>query len=262
MRIKPPLKLARSPLVLVLAQVRFSPVLRIGDYVPDIQEDLRKHGFPRFSKSTTQEIVFGSEIMPTTSHRWAFANKEQTQAVVLTDSFVAFEANTYDTFEVFTQTLEAILKVVQDRVNIALAERLGLRYVDLIRPTRQSAAATFLREYIRGFPSSDLGIASAQQFFVMRGKTSFGQVQIKVHQSQDSTILPPDLQSPELAFTVVPEPNERTAILDIDHYTTDSSLDFVPDLLIAEFWKLHGFIDEAFRAATTENAIAHWQTAG
>ncbi len=38
--------LANQPLVLVLGQVRFSPVRQIGDYIPAIQEEFRRHGFP------------------------------------------------------------------------------------------------------------------------------------------------------------------------------------------------------------------------
>ena len=49
-RQNPPLKLRYSPLVMVLAQVRFSPVLKMADYVPAIQEKLRREGY---------QLVFG-----------------------------------------------------------------------------------------------------------------------------------------------------------------------------------------------------------
>ena len=46
MRTEPALKLERSPLILVLSQIRFSPVLKMADFVPDIQEKMR-HGRAR-----------------------------------------------------------------------------------------------------------------------------------------------------------------------------------------------------------------------
>ena len=39
-RTLPPLKLSKSPLVLVLCQVRFTPILAMADYVPRIQDHL------------------------------------------------------------------------------------------------------------------------------------------------------------------------------------------------------------------------------
>jgi uncharacterized protein (TIGR04255 family) len=39
--------LPRSPLVFVLGAVQFDPVFAIEDYIPRIQEALRKNGFPK-----------------------------------------------------------------------------------------------------------------------------------------------------------------------------------------------------------------------
>ena len=38
--------LSKQPLVLVLCQVRFSPVRKMADYIPAIQEEFRRHAFP------------------------------------------------------------------------------------------------------------------------------------------------------------------------------------------------------------------------
>ena len=61
-RKEPALKLERSPLVFVLSQVRFPAVLKIEDHVPDIQEALRKLGFPRYSKEDIQRFSFGCNL--------------------------------------------------------------------------------------------------------------------------------------------------------------------------------------------------------
>jgi len=37
-------KLKKSPLAMVLAQVKFAPVLQIQKYIPELQEELRKKG--------------------------------------------------------------------------------------------------------------------------------------------------------------------------------------------------------------------------
>ena len=56
-RSRPPLKLHKSPLVMVLAQVRISHVAKMGDYVDDVQERLRRSGFPRFEEGRGHEIL-------------------------------------------------------------------------------------------------------------------------------------------------------------------------------------------------------------
>ena len=51
--------LANQPLVLVLGQVRFSPVRQIADYIPAIQEEFRRHGFPLERAGKVQQLIFG-----------------------------------------------------------------------------------------------------------------------------------------------------------------------------------------------------------
>ena len=46
MRTRPKKKLTHAPLSLVLAQVRFSPLFLMGEYVPRIQDQLRQKGYP------------------------------------------------------------------------------------------------------------------------------------------------------------------------------------------------------------------------
>ena len=58
---KQSVKLPRAPLIFVLAQVRFNPVLKMESYVPDIQEYLRHHEFPRYRLENIQNIMIGTD---------------------------------------------------------------------------------------------------------------------------------------------------------------------------------------------------------
>ena len=49
--------LSQQPLVLVLGQVRFSPIRQMDRYVADIQEEFRQHGFPIERAAKVQEIT-------------------------------------------------------------------------------------------------------------------------------------------------------------------------------------------------------------
>ena len=102
MRKEPALKLKKSPLVFVLSQVRFSPILKMENYVPDIQEDLRKQGFPRYKKEDIQQVSFGGpDIRAERDNRWVFSSRDQTEAIVLAPTFVVYETTNYDVFETF-----------------------------------------------------------------------------------------------------------------------------------------------------------------
>src|SRR3989442_7935401 len=97
-------RLARPPLVHVLAQVRFAPVLAIGQSIPSIQQKLKDLGFPRFEKSQIQNIVLSG---PTPKvdflERWDFSDREKRAGVVLTQDFVVLQASNYSTFQDFRE---------------------------------------------------------------------------------------------------------------------------------------------------------------
>src|SRR5258706_10615035 len=131
----PRFKLERAPLVLVLTQVRFSPVLSMGEFVPKIQESLRKGGFPKFLVQESEQIQLGPEIKSSTVKHWFFGNPDSTANVVLGADSVAYEVSKYSTFEQFTETLQVVLRLLADVVSVDLAETVGLRYVNYLRDT-------------------------------------------------------------------------------------------------------------------------------
>ena len=64
-RTHPPLRLPGSPLIYVVAQVNISAVVAIERYVPEIQERLRKSGFPGYTNVQVPEIIFETSGAPT-----------------------------------------------------------------------------------------------------------------------------------------------------------------------------------------------------
>ena len=85
------MKLKRPPLVLALAQTRFSSIMKMRQYVPDIQERLRQIGFPLVQEQQMQQIVFGSKMEIENKLRWVFSRQDRRHAVVLTEDFVVNE---------------------------------------------------------------------------------------------------------------------------------------------------------------------------
>ncbi len=251
------LRLKSSPLVMVLAQVRISPVLKIGDYVPDLQEKLRLEGFPRFRVEEMQELSFGPQPSVSQHARWLFADKENREAVVLTRDFVALETNRYERFEDFVSGLGKVLSIAGAVVGVSLAERIGLRYVDLIVPRAGETLDEYLEPKLHGLRAGDLAVDSLLSRYEARGRTNVGQLVVRLHQNEAGAILPPDLMPSELAATREVEKGQVVTLLDIDHFS-EQPRDFDPVALVEAMWQLQEYTDKAFLASVSDVALRRW----
>lgn len=258
MRNQPGLKLAHSPLVFVLVQVRFPAVLKMSQHVPDIQDALRHAGFTKYVEEQMQQLIFGPELKTESERRWLFASRNQLEAVLLTNDFVVYETTRYDVFETFLERFRGILEVIQGQVKVDYAEQIGLRYVDLIRPTASTPASGFLRESLRGITSDDLGVLRTRHQFVIQAKTPHGDLFLKSFENSGKKFLPPDLDATHLKFEAEPPAEETFRVLDFDHIYR-GEVDFNPDALTERLWALHDQLSKAFRVAVTPEAIEHWK---
>jgi len=259
-RKEPALKLERSPLVFVLSQVRFPAFLNLEKSVPDIQEALRKYDLPRYSKEDIQQISFaGPEVKAERDKRWVFASRSRHEAVVLSTTFVVYETSDYDVFETFIDRFSAVLKLIARETGTEFAEQIGLRYVDLIRPTDDKQASHFLRPHVRGLSQEDLGATSSRHQFTTQAKTELGNLFVRSFENVGPNFLPPDLVSTHLKFKVEPEDvkDELYRVLDIDHIAK-GEVSFTLTELIERLWDLHEYSSKAFRAAVTKEAIEFW----
>ena len=262
MRKQPRLKLERSPLVLVLAQVRFPAVLKMHKHIESIQDALRSERFPRFNEEEIQQVTFGGPTPKVEQgKRWAFSSRDRTEAVIVAPTFVVYETSKYDVFETFAERFSPVLDLIREQTTTEFAEQVGLRYVDLIRPTDDMQASDFLRERVRGLSEDDLGAKHSHHEFVTQASTDFGQLRIRSSENTGPDFLPADLASTHLDFCLDPDElaGELYRVLDIDHIAKDE-VDFTSDALIAKLWDLHEYSSKAFLAAATKDAINYWRT--
>lgn len=258
MRSREALYLENSPLVFVLAQVKFAPILKMPQYVPEIQEGLRKNGFPGYELRTTQKIVLGPVSQATQTERWLFTNRDKNRSVILGNDFVVLAASDYDRFEEFAGTLEDVLSIVSPACSPGFSSRLGLRYVDLIRVAEDRSLDTYLQPGLRGLEPQDLAASSIIHQMQCRAETSAGILCIRVWQNRDGRVLPPDLAADELPYHFeCPDRGELLTILDIDHFS-ENEREFEPSTLIRDFWLLHEGTDRAFRSTVTPEAMQLW----
>ncbi len=260
-RSRPPLKLSNSPLLLALAQARISPVLQMQNYIPAIQERLRRIGFPLFSEALMQEIVLGPGLPSpgsvVTRSKWVFADKARTLAVVIAPEFITLQTAAYDTFDAFSEQLAAVLDPISEIVGIELSERVGLRYVDYVQPRADDTLADYLAAGLVGLDPAMAGVRSQRSVYLAQGPTSVGQYSFRLTRSEGAFALPPDLQPSDVQVSPVGSPGAH-AVLDIDHFFV-ATQPFKSDNIIQILWDLHDVVDGLFRSAITPHALQVWQ---
>lgn len=260
-RSRPPLKLHKSPLVMVMAQVRISHVAKMGDYIDDVQERLRRSGFPRFEEGRAHEILLRPGLQPEIREhsRWEFQNKERTAGIIVMQNAVVLHTNSYDTFDHFAKVLRLALEVVGEAAKPALVERLGLRYVDLIRPEPGESWTAYLKPALHGLSPKAIGMAEGLQRHETVGTTPAGQLVVRCVQSTDGVFLPVDLSPSTLDYSkVTVRPGELLTLLDLDHFS-QVTRDYDVDQVMGGMWELHEDLDVSFREAITEHAMKQWE---
>ena len=134
--------LPRAPLVRVLAQARFLPILAIRnpDNVAGWQEKLRDD-YPHLSKEEVHSIELSGSEDPKVDKDliWRLADSEKDSAwqVSLGVNFVALDTKAYESRAHFLDRLRVVVAAVEDVFGPASASRLGLRYID--RLTEEAA---------------------------------------------------------------------------------------------------------------------------
>jgi len=246
---------------MVVAQVRTSTVAKMGDYVAEVQESVRRRGFPRFVEGSVQEILLapGGPPQLRVHPRWEFQNKDRSTAIVLTQNGIVLQTRQYDTFDAFADHLGLALEVVGTVVKPSLVERLGLRYVDMIRPEADESWTAYLREGLHGIEDAAVGMHSGLHRSEIVGRTDVGQLVVRCFQMADGTFLPPDLSPSSLDYgSVVLRPDETVTLVDLDHYS-EQVREYDAEQIRQYMWRLHDNLDLAFRQCITQHARQRWE---
>lgn len=265
-RTGPKKTLSKSPLVLVLSQVRFSPLMAMSSYIAAIQDRLRQSGYPLNSSVEVQEFPIGQPgARPTTRStvrpHWEFLSKDQTTSVIVNEGFVVVQTTTYDDFDAFlAQTLDAV-EIVATAVGGLLIQRVGLRYVDLIRPKPGETWEQYVSTGLRGFSSAHFAGDTAVRVHQTVARTEDGMMIVRMLQNRDRSILPPDLITQTLQFPKVTpvQPGELLTIIDIDHYREVGPDEFDRGNLKRLGWKLKNASYDVFMAMVTPEALETWR---
>lgn len=128
----------RNPLVEVVCQLRFPPILKISHQEPVEFQDAIRSKYPLFE---TTRVQLPSEIsqvvqqlgLPLQSDvAYSFKSEDQRWSISITKDFIALTTSSYERYEQFKQRLEEALEIFENIYKPSFYTRVGLRYQDLI----------------------------------------------------------------------------------------------------------------------------------
>jgi len=167
----------RNPLIEVVCQLRFPPILRIEAEVPaDFQECIRKE-FPNYSKSPSIKVEGPSNLpedvpsdlirqfdaiklsaQSSAYRNHEFSSEDGSWKLTLARTFIALTTTKYERWERFSEKLERPLEALLKIYEPAYFTRVGLRYIDIICRSelnlKDVAWSELLRPFILGLIST------------------------------------------------------------------------------------------------------------
>src|SRR5512133_475357 len=239
-RTREKLKLANSPLSLVLCQVRFSPLMNMAEYIPQVQDQLRRTGYPVNASVPIRELQLSMAGNSTLERvHWEFAAKSQRSSVVVTEGFLVLQTTEYDDFESFIAQLKTVVSTVNKAVDGLLIQRIGLRYVDAIVPKEGESWREYVKPSLHGFESALFKEDKVLRLHQTIAETEIGTMLVRLHQNRDGAILPLDLGTGTLkAAPSTAKKGETTTLVDIDHFHVCDNAEYAEESLENIAWQL------------------------
>jgi uncharacterized protein (TIGR04255 family) len=154
----PEVPLKNAPLVRVIAQVRFPPILSIEkkEFVGSFQEAIRDK-YPILQPEKTQGFIFDPQgnVQTSTQVAWRFFDTTGNWRVSLSPNFVALETTAYSSRSNFLERLENIVIALNENFNPKIIERFGLRYVDRLVGKDLTDISSLVKPEMAGIVSAD-----------------------------------------------------------------------------------------------------------
>lgn len=261
-------KLTNAPLYFALIEVRFNTVLGLErNYLPGIQEQFRKAGFPDFE--TSAELTFQikppgeSEVKPRVDsvgvNRHVFRDIGRSAGFSLSASSIAFFTSAYDVFETFRQPMMQGLQIIHGAIGLSFSERIGIRYLNAVLPKSGEQLEDYLIPEVLGLTVKLGGTIEHAYSETKRRLDTGGGVVARAMLRHGRVGLPPEVG--HLGLTL----NDRFTAFEGMHGMLDTDA-FVEkresfDLAVidAHVRRLHDENEEVFRTIATKHALKAWE---
>lgn len=248
----------RNPLIEVICQLRFPPVLRIQAEAPAAFQEKIRSEYPLFSEKFPEvnlEIPPGvplalGELMKGNFPRrkligYDFASSDEKWKVSLTRDFLSLSTSHYTRWEDFREHLEAPLQALIGIYAPAFFTRVGLRYQDLIqRSSLGLPQTTRWSELIRPHIAGVHGVPELEGSV----EESMGQMLISLPEFKGKVRI-------NYGIVRTVESDEKCFLIDGDYYTEERTKTNAVDGILSYFNKQSGRLFRWCIEAKLHNAM-------
>lgn len=254
--------LKNPPVYFTVAQARFNAILNLGEYLPSIQDAMRKASFSDFltRKSVVIQInMQDGQAMPTPAAResFFFGTADKKHCFVLSTEALTLQSTSYGTFEEFSRRFLDGLDLIDKAVQLDFTERVGLRYLDHIAPRNSETLDKYLASEVLGL-SARIGGEPIHSFSETFNSVGDVRLLTRVVIQNGTLSFPPDLQPEGMAV-------ESRFLAHAGHHAlldTDGSIEkrevFASEVVGQQLNAIHDVVRVAFRATVTEHALDVW----
>jgi len=246
--------LSRLPLARVVAQTRFSTVLKIDskDGMVPFQECVRSD-YPLLEQASVQQmqVDFSSGVpgfKQITSDIWRFSNPDRSWVLSLTSDAVTLETRRYEGRADFLCRLSGALANVERVFAPALGLRIGVRYVNRIQGESLTDLTEWVMPNLVGVAQPELRAHVTQAISEAIMTVEEGSSLLRWGVMPGGSTIDPALLEP------VPTPSW---ILDIDVSSAEQR-PFAADSLTSDFYALAERAYSIFRYAVSPAGLTHF----
>lgn len=248
--------LPQTPLVRVIHQIRFPPILSIlkAEVVADFQEELRAM-YPHLHKEDVENIEIRRSLEPSIADTviWRLADQQETASwrVSLGVDFVSLETHDYRGRQDFLSRLRAVLYSVEKYFRPTETQRVGLRYIDQLKGEAVRRIDKLIRPSVLGIlqPEGEAPDSLRLATIHMLTRAQF-MAEEGVIQGQWGNLPPNSTFDPEVLQTI----EEPSWVLDLDMYSTRTEA-FKTDELVGQTNRFANRIYTLFRLMVTDEFL-------
>ena len=264
-------KMRNAPVYFTIAQVRHNPVLRLGAYADEIQDRMRKVGYPDFKKGVAMAFSLMSQLgeeqqaqPPVVERvdRLMFFNSDSTLGFIVEQNAISFHTTEYDTFETFADEFMKGVGIVHECVTLAHTERIGLRYLDaVVPPNGEEGLPNYLVSGVLGLSNKlPTDIQVTHSFAETHFRTSECAVLARTIIQAGPLGFPMDIQPIGVKIAErFRKINGVHAIVDTDAFI-EARHTLSLDAIRNQLKTLRSGIDVAFKAIVTQSALDVWNS--
>ena len=266
-------KMKNAPVYYVLAQARHNPILQLDPYLPEIQDRMRKSGYPDHQASATFTVELGfsagdgqpdaKQLVPKAVARHLFLSADRSKGFIFEAGALSLQTMEYEIFSPFLEEFMAGFAIVHDVIKLDYTERIGIRYLDAVVPA--GGPDDLPRYLIPGV----FGLAGKLPEGVPIGM-SMSETHIPLTDVDANLVSRTIVRSGPIEFPIDLQPQGLTvperflkvqglhAIIDTDASQAKRQSIDLSDLR-SRLDMLHTKIRMAFDATVTKDALAEWQ---